>query len=179
MAKRTEGKFTIRKAVEKDKDDIYRVHTKAIQKTCSSHYSPHEVEVWVKRQNPGRYLEFLRQGDIVIAEDQDERVLGFGHAIPDTILKQEMEEQGKSRAIQIKGLFVDPEHHRKGAGRSLMNHLEKTASELGAKSLTVHATLNAVEFYRKCGFDPLEFVEHRVSDEVRLQCRKMIKKLAD
>lgn len=60
-----------------------------------------------------------------------------------------------------------------------MNHLEKTASELGAKIVTVHATLNTVEFYRKCGFDPLKFVKHRVSDEVCLQWRKMIKNLAD
>ena len=179
MAKRTDGKFTIRKAFEKDKDDIYRVHTKAIQETCSSHYGPNEVEVWLRRQDPGRYLEFLRQGEIMIAEDQDERVVGFGHATSDTILNEEIEDQGKFHAVHIKGLFVDPEQHRKGAGSSLMNHLEKTASGLGAKILTVHATLNAVEFYRKCGFDPLEFVEHRVSDEVCLQCRKMIKKLDD
>ena len=52
----------------------------------------------VKRQRPGRYLGFLiiRQGEIVIAEDQDERVLGFSHTISDTILKQGMDEQSKS-----------------------------------------------------------------------------------
>ena len=87
----------------------------------------------------------------MIAEDQDERVLGFSHTISDTILKQGMDEQSKS-------------HRRKGAGGGLMNHLEKTASELGAKIVTVHATLNTVEFYRKCGFDSLKFVKHRVSD---------------
>ena len=70
---------------------------------------------------------------MVIAEDQDERVLGFGRAISNTILKQEVEEQGKFHAVQIKGLFVYPEHHQKGAGSSLMNHLEKTASELGQR----------------------------------------------
>lgn len=43
MAKRTEGKFTIRKAFEKDKDDIYRVHTKAIQKICRWCYL-HDVQ---------------------------------------------------------------------------------------------------------------------------------------
>ena len=77
MAKRTEVTFTIRKAVEIDKDDIYRVHTTAIRKTCSSHYSPNEVDVWVRRQSPDRYVGFLKGGEIVIAETQDKRVLGF------------------------------------------------------------------------------------------------------
>ena len=76
-----------------------------------------------------------------------------------------MKEQDRSCAdMQIKGLYVDPEHQSKGIGGNLMKYLEKTASEQGAKALTVHATLNAAEFYRKCGFDPLEVVEHHVSD---------------
>lgn len=179
MAKNHEGTFNIRTAVEADKNDIYRVHTTAIRKTCSSHYGPEEVDVWVRRQNPDRYVEFLSRGEIVIAEAQDERVLGFGHSIPDTILNQGVDEQGKSCVMQVKGLFVDPEHHRKGVGGALMKYLENTASEQGAKALTVHATLNAVEFYKKCGFYPSEAVEHQLSDEVRLQCWKMIKNLDD
>lgn len=173
------GTINIRKAVETDMDDIYRVHTTAIQNTCSSHYSPDEVHAWVSRQEPHRYLPFIRRGEIVIAEARDEKVLGFGHCIPDTVLDQGREDQVSYRAVQIKGLFVDPEYNRKGVGGSLMKHLEKTASEQGAETLTVLSTLNAVEFYGKCGFDPLEIIKHQVSDKVHLQSRKMIKKLAD
>lgn len=36
----------------------------------------------------------------MIAEDQDERVLGFSHTISDTILKQGMDEQSKSHSIK-------------------------------------------------------------------------------
>jgi len=58
---------------------------------------------------------------------QIEKVLGFGHSIPNTILHQEEEEEVSYSAVQIKGLFVDPRNNRKGVGGSLVNHLEKTA----------------------------------------------------
>ena len=73
---------------------------------------------------------------------------------PDTILKQGMDEQGKSHSVQtVHWGKTSPQMRRR------RSHLEKTTSELGAKIITVHATLNTVEFYRKCGFDPLKFVK--------------------
>ena len=72
-----------------------------------------------------------------------------------------------------------PHKNHKGVGATLINHLEKIVSEQGANMLTVRSTLNAVEFCRKSGFDLLEIVKHQVSDQVHLQCRKMIKNLMD
>ena len=179
MAKRKDHPVKIRKAVETDTDDIYRIHTAAIQNTCSSHYIPEEIKAWVSRQNPHRYLPFIRREEIVIAAADDNTVLGFGHATPDTILDEERRQQRGYIAVQIKGLFIDPQYNHKGVGTTLINHLEKTASEKGANILTVLSTLNAVEFYRKCGFDLLEIAKHQVSDQVHLHCRKMIKNLMD
>lgn len=177
MARRKALLVNIRRAVETDVDEIYRIHTTAIQSTCSSHYGPEEIHAWASRQDPNRYLPFIRRGEIVVATDKDGTVLGFGHSVPDTILQQERNRQDSNSAVQIKGLFVDPQHNRKGVGVRLVSHLAKSATEQGATRLTVLSTLNAVDFYRKCGFDPFEIVKHDVSYQVHLQSRKMIKNL--
>ena len=170
--------FTIRKALTADVDDIHRVHTAAIQKKCSSHYSENEVEIWVERQNRAQYIPFIQDGQITVAQNlENNRVVGFGHVVPDTLLNQGDKRKSSQCAVQIKGLFVDPDCSCKGVGTSLLNHLEQIAVEQGADTLTVHSSLNAVEFYRKCGFVPLGLIAHEVSEQACLQCMKMIKTL--
>lgn len=166
----------IRKALPGDAAEIYRVHTAAIQKKCASHYTDEQVENWVGRQEQAHYVPFIEKGEIIVAESgTDGKVLGFGQAIPDTILHQEGDPVND--AVQIRGLFVDPSCGSRGIGSALMQHMEEAAAREGAKTLTVHSSLNAVDFYRKCGFTPLEVLSHLVSRGGCLQCMKMTKTL--
>jgi GNAT superfamily N-acetyltransferase len=53
---------------------------------------------------------------------------------------------------QIGNLFVLPEHMRRGLGRHLAAFAAETCRAAGHTDLVVHASFNAVGFYRACGF---------------------------
>ena len=160
--------LTIRNAIEGDEGDIYNIHTEAIKKKCSSHYGTEDVDIWVARQNKAKYLPSIAAKEIIVAEKL-RKVVGFGH------LLDCKESDGKT--MQIRGLFVDPGCGVKGVGSALMKEMEKRARDCSADCLIVQSSLNAVEFYRKCGFIPVELTTHQMSEQSCLQCHKMMKKL--
>jgi predicted N-acetyltransferase YhbS len=49
-------------------------------------------------------------------------------------------------------VFVLPESHRQGIGLRLMEAVESKAKELGAKKITLRASITAKEFYQKLGY---------------------------
>ena len=79
--------------------------------------------------------------------------------------------------MEIKRLFVEAGCGVKGVGSALMKEMEKRARDCSANCLLVQSALNAVEFYRKCGFTPLELTTHQMSEQSCLQCHKMMKTL--
>ena len=109
----------------------------------------------------------------MVAEYAEEgKILGFGHLITSPIKEYEQ------KTLMIKGLFVDPDCGVKGVGSALMKEMEQRArDDEKAAILILEASLNAVEFYKKCGFTFLQLTTHRISEQVCLQCHKMIKKL--
>lgn len=61
----------------------------------------------------------------------------------------------RKRAIaRVQGLFVDPNHMRRGVGTELVAQCVRLARQAGAKTLDVEINPNAVEFYRAQGFHP-------------------------
>lgn len=163
-----EDDLKIRDAIEGDVDDIYNIHTEAIRKKCSSHYGTEDIDVWVARQNKEKYLPYIAAREIVVAEKLG-KVVGFGHLLDC--------KESDWKTMQIRGLFVLPDCGVKGVGSALMKELEKRARDCSAYCLIVQSSLNAVEFYRKCGFIPLELTTHQMSEQLCLQCHKMMKKL--
>ena len=160
--------LTIRNAIEGDEDVIYNIHTEAIKKTCSSHYGTEDVDVWVAWQNKAKYLPSIAAKEIVVAEKLG-KVVGFGH------LLDCKESDGKT--MEIKRIFVDPDCSMKGVGSALMKEMEKRARDCSADCLIVQSALNAVEFYRKCGFISLGLSIYHLSEQWCLQCHNMMKKL--
>lgn len=162
----------IREATEGDAEIIYKIHTAAIRAKCSTHYSIDDVRAWVDRQDKAKYLPFIEAHEIIVAEGGERTVLGFGH------LSACDAKESDGKTMQIRGLFVDPDCGVKGVGSALVKELEKRAKELGeADCLIVKSSLNAVEFYKKCGFVPLELTTHQMSEQSCLHCHKMTKKL--
>ena len=173
MAETKAYQFLIRSAIESDAERIYKIHTSAIRSKCSTHYSAKDIDIWISRQAKARYLPFIQANEILVAEvaEEDGKVIGFGHLTPDVNGSAE-------KTMQIRGLFVDPDCGVKGVGSSLLEELEKKARELTeVDTLVVHSSLNAVEFYKKCGFIAQEITAHQMGEHSSLQCYKMIKKL--
>jgi len=59
----------------------------------------------------------------------------------------------------ISQLFVAARKQRQGLGRLLIQFVEQQAKEIGISQLTVRASLNAVPFYEKCGFEATSDVQ--------------------
>lgn len=59
-------------------------------------------------------------------------------------------------STSIQGLYVHPRMARRGLGRLLLNYAESAAQQQFSKGLFVMASRNAVEFYKKCGYQPFE-----------------------
>ncbi|MER3432442.1 MAG: hypothetical protein C4288_03195 [Leptolyngbya sp. ERB_1_1] len=58
-----------------------------------------------------------------------------------------------ARKTHISQLFVAADQQQKGIGRMLLDFVEQRAKAFGVSQLTVRASLNAVPFYKKCGFE--------------------------
>ena len=53
---------------------------------------------------------------------------------------------------EIGALFVLPGFTGRGIGKQVLVYLEALARELGIKEVILDATLNAADFYRRCGY---------------------------
>src|SRR5688572_14039638 len=97
--------FTIRKAKQEDKELIWRVHIKAIQGTCSSHYSQEVIRIWAGRLQPEKYEDAIRSNEFFVAEENG-AVVGFGEL--------------NQTDGEIQGLYVSPDVARRGVGQKLL-----------------------------------------------------------
>ena len=79
------------------------------------------------------------------------RVIGFAVALP-----------REGGGIELDGLFVEPGHWRGGVGRALITAVR------GTGALHVIANLNALAFYRACGFVDGAMVEMSLSDALEM-----------
>ena len=150
--------ITIRDAVESDAESIWRIHTDSIAKICSTRYSCSDIEPWIQRQQPEKYIPFIRQDTFIVAQTATRELVGFGH--------MGSREGACSSSMHIKGLYVSPESAGNGIGKLLMRELEKRARNCGCALLVLASSLNAVGFYESCGF----YVKEQSSSSHCTQC---------
>lgn len=60
--------------------------------------------------------------------------------------------EGSLRVYKVGRIAVMPEYRKSGAGRMIMEYLEKEASRMGVRRLLVCAQVQAKGFYNKCGY---------------------------
>jgi GNAT superfamily N-acetyltransferase len=96
-------------------------------------------------------LHRIRQrGDhaVYVAEQADGRVLGWVHVFVRQLLVTDLH-------VEIGGLVVDEEHHRRGIGQLLMEQAEQWAREKGRQAVYVRSNVireGAHAFYERIGY---------------------------
>ncbi|QYK08494.1 GNAT family N-acetyltransferase [Shewanella mangrovisoli] len=160
----------IRKATQLDAKACWDIRNAAINKGCAGFYAQEDLEIWTQ----GELTESFRRmvgahfyvAEILNETTQESTVVG-------TIMLDEP-------YAQVEALFVSPEAMGLGVGRSLLQFIETKAFNLGLAQLRLESTLNAVEFYRHCGFGGEGLEEDAVYCSPRgiaLDCRVMYKNL--
>ena len=126
--------FKIRIANKNDAATIHEIHTKAARITCAQSYSKAQIDAWLEKRVPEGYYDGIDKKEMFVAEI-DEQIVGFGHAYSGVIL----------------AIFVHPNYQRIGIGKGLLDYALPIALN-NSSDLTLEATPNAFEFYKKCGF---------------------------
>lgn len=156
-------RWRIRRAVPVDAAPIWAIHTRAIREIASSHYDPDTVVAWSGRTTPASYAEVIATLVLVVAEDDDGRLAGFGELDP-------------SAGI-VRACYVDPDFERQGVGRALMAALEDEARAHGRSALLLDASLNAIPFYEALGWRVETRARHDLGQGAGLECAVMTKKI--
>ncbi|MBL4867707.1 MAG: GNAT family N-acetyltransferase [Pseudomonadales bacterium] len=151
--------ISIRKAERFDAEQIFEIRSRAIFEKCSRHYSPDVLDVWAGGSLSNEFIDLVETGFFVAIKNNN--VIASGMI--------DME----SGAID--GIFVDPEFMGCGAAKLMMKHLESIAVTTGINQLKLDSTLNAVEFYRSCGFEGDRVSTYRSPRGIELECVPMVK----
>jgi GNAT superfamily N-acetyltransferase len=120
-------------------DRLWVLRTRCVREVCSTAYPPEVIAPWSASPPPQHYRALLAAGGGVIAEDAEGALLGYG--VIDLA------------GNEIDALFVDPDCGGRGIGLALMQAMEALADP--ARPLVLSASLNAVPFYQRCGFEAL------------------------
>ena len=152
----------LRKALESDAGQIRALHTESIRHFCSASYTPQQIEEWVGFLAVERYVGAMKILEFVVVE-ADGKLQGF------CILNLQTGE--------LHAIYLLPSATGHGLGRELMKWAETTARKHGWKELVLQATLNAVPFYQKCGFQSECTTNQPLPSGMPRACVKMHKAL--
>ena len=99
-------------------------------------------------------VEQIERGGVIVAELGD-RIAGFAVVL--------IEDEG----AELDGLFIEPEHWRKGVGTALIDVAVHEARRQGLAMMVI-ANPSAREFYEKCGFTLEGEAETRFGPALRM-----------
>ena len=154
----------IRRATHADADRILEAHDAAVTHLCRLHYTEAELEPW--RWSPRHnHLTALDTLDCFVSVDDDDAAHGFGFLdVP---------------GCEVVAVYVHARAAGRGVGKALLRHMEDHARARGCRSLTLKASLNAVEFYFAAGYRPTGPARHRFRTGVEARCIAMTRPLVE
>ena len=111
--------------------------------TNSKDYSEEWINAFEKRVQPSLILERAGWTHFYVVEEND-TIIGCGAIGP---------YWGSETESSLFSIFVLPEYQCKGIGRKIVETLEQDEYFLRTKRTEVAASITAVNFYRKLGYD--------------------------
>ncbi len=130
----------IRQGKEADLDKIHKVVSDAIRQCVTDSDEHHKNICADVRECLDWWVENKENGLLFVCED-DESLLGVA------LVKE---------FWNFAALFVDPQHHRSGIGRKLVDGVIDVCKQKSPKGyLRVNSSNYAADFYRKMGFEQI------------------------
>lgn len=165
----TDDRIALRPATPADGEAIVDVHVASIRGLGPDAYDPAQVAAWAANKRPERYPLESDSTRAIVAEleagDETEDanpIVGFGWI--------------DLESGEVTAVYVHPDYARRGVGRTILERLEAVARTAGLETLTLTASLNAVPFYERRGYERVERIEHETGGET-LECVRMRREL--
>jgi putative acetyltransferase len=128
--------FALRPYLPEDADVLADIYRASIEGLAADDYSESQIDAWTAAADEDEFEERLA-GLLTLVATMDGSAVAFAA----------LEEPG-----HLDLLYVHPAVARRGAGSMLVDALEKLARARGAEKLTVEASDNAQDFFRRLGF---------------------------
>ena len=133
----------IRKFCESDAEKVSALIIHTLQASNSKDYSAETISALEKKMQPSGVLERASWTHFYVAEEGND-IIGCGAIGP---------YWGSKTESSLFTIFVLPECQGKGVGRKIIETLERDEYFLRAKRVEVPASITAVDFYRKLGYE--------------------------
>ncbi|ARD23071.1 MULTISPECIES: GNAT family N-acetyltransferase [Shewanella] len=151
----------IRKATKDDAAVAFEIRNLAILAQCKGHYEDETLQKWTEGSLPAHFVtDFAANGYVSIMNDN---IVGVGMINLTTGM--------------VDAMFVRPEYIGQGFGKQMIQYLELQARKAQCKKLSLDASLNAVDFYRACGFEGQREAIFYSPRGIELTCLPMTKAL--
>ncbi len=159
--------MTIRPANTLDAKALVDLHFAAVHYTAAQSYPPEILTSWSPVPSDARYEAMGRViaggSEQVLVAEEDSGIAGFGSIEP--------------ASGELCAIYVHPSAGRRGVGSRLVAALEHLASSRGIPILHLSASVNAVRFYRRAGYETLGDDVVRLTSGQEMACVKMRKTL--
>ena len=156
----------VRSGTDADRRAIHEIHVAAIRGLSSTHYGSDQIEVWASIPAPTGY-DFEDDREPLFVAERNGSPVGFAQVDLD---RQHFEK-----------LYVRPDHARRGVASRLVERVESAARDAGLPSLTLVASLNALPFYERVGYEGVEATTKTLrtseGESVEFPCVRMQKRL--
>ena len=133
----------IRRFTENDAENVSAMIIQTERITNSKDYSVEWINGLEKRAQPSHILERAGWTHFYVVEEND-TIIGCGAIGP---------YWGSKTESSLFNIFVLPEYQGKSIGRKIVETLERDEYFLRALRIEVAASITAVNFYRKLGYD--------------------------
>ena len=146
----------IRRFTENDAEKVSTMIIRTERITNSKDYSEEWINALEKRVQPLDILERTAWTHFYVVEEND-TIIGCGAIGP---------YWGSETESSLFNIFVLPEYQGKGIGRKIIETLEQDEYFLRANRVEIPASITAVNFYRKLGYDYKNGVEHPDEEQI-------------
>lgn len=154
--------MNVRDATPADAGAIRRVHRRSIEGLGPEAYSCEQVEAWAAGCESADYASAIESEVLsVVAAEEGGELVGFGSLSLDPPDEHEADADAEVTAV-----YVHPSVARGGVGTAILAELENRARELGARTLGLSSSLNAVPFYGHHGYEPVRTFSHEFSSHL-------------
>jgi len=175
--------YQLRPATHADQPALQRLIARSARELGAHDYQPEQIEAALQGAfgvdtqliDDGTYFVVETDGQLVGCGGWSRRRTLFGG---DSARERDAGElDPDTDAAKIRAFFVDPDHARRGIGRSLLERCESEARARGFRRFELMGTLPGVRLYQALGYRPGALLHYPVASGVTIEFIPMSKEL--